>query len=92
MVFGAFLSLLPLPEKFRQGGLTQSRFFQGSLPGGLKAAAVQGVVLAGAPGAHNTFAAPETVAPRALNATLTADGFTAVLPPCSVAGFTVTPA
>ena len=60
--------------------------------GGLKAAAVQGVVLAGAPGAHNTFAAPETVAPRALNATLTADGFTAVLPPCSVAAFTVTPA
>ena len=60
--------------------------------GGVKAAAVEGAVLTGAPAAYNTFDAPETVAPRALATTLTGDGFTAVLPPCSVAAFTVTPA
>ena len=51
-----------------------------------------GAVLTGAPAAYNTFDAPETVAPRALATTVTGDGFTAVLPPCSVAAFTVTPA
>ena len=36
MVFGAFLSLLPLPEKFRKGGLAQIGLFQGGLSGHLK--------------------------------------------------------
>ena len=49
-------------------------------------------MLAGAPGAHNTFEAPAAVAPRPLNTLLTDDGFTALLPPCSVAAFTLTPA
>src|SRR5699024_11412416 len=44
--------------------------------GGVKAAAVEGAVLTGAPAAYNTFDAPETVAPRALATTLTGDGFT----------------
>ena len=59
--------------------------------GGVKAAAVKGTVLTGAAAAHNTFDAPTTVQPKALDATLTADGFTAVLPACSVAAFTVMP-
>ena len=59
--------------------------------GGTKAAAVEGTVLAGPAAAHNTFDAPETVQPKPLDAALTADGFTAVLPPCSVAAFTVAP-
>ena len=46
-------------------------------------------LLAGAPAAHNTFAAPEQVVPAELNTSLTADGFTATLPPCSVAAFVV---
>lgn len=62
------------------------------LLGGLRAAAVTGQVLAGAAGAHNTFDAPAAVAPRALVATPADGGFAAVLPPCSVAAFTVTPA
>lgn len=60
--------------------------------GGVRPAAVQGLVLAGAPGAHNTFEAPAAVAPRPLNTLPTDDGFTALLPPCSVAAFTLTPA
>ena len=59
--------------------------------GGVKAAAVKGTVLTGAAAAHNTFDAPTAVQPKALDAALTADGFTAVLPACSVAAFTVTP-
>ena len=47
------------------------------------------LLLAGAPAAHNTFAAPEQVVPAELNTSLTADGFTATLPPCSVAAFVV---
>ena len=62
------------------------------LLGGLTAAAVQGVVLAGAPDAHNTFDAPARVQSRPLDAALCDGGFTATLPPCSVAAFTVTPA
>lgn len=57
--------------------------------GGAKPAAVRGTVLTGAPGAHNTFDAPEAVAPQPLAAAATADGFTTVLPPCSVAAFTI---
>ena len=60
--------------------------------GGVRPAAVQGLVLAGAPGAHNTFEAPAAVAPRPLNTLPTDDGFTALLPPCSVAAFTLTQA
>ena len=59
--------------------------------GGVKAASVAGTVLAGPAAAHNTFDAPETVQPKPLAAALTTDGFTAVLPPCSVAAFAVTP-
>ena len=57
--------------------------------GGAKPTGVTARVLAGAPAAHNTFAAPEQVVPAELNASLTADGFTATLPPCSVAAFVV---
>ena len=54
---------------------------------------VTGRVLAGAAGAHNTFDAPETVRPVALEGIeLTADGFKASLPPCCVAAFEVKPA
>lgn len=59
--------------------------------GGVKASGVTGTVLTGPAAAHNTFAAPDTVTPQPLQATLTADGFTATLPACSVAAFTVTP-
>ena len=54
---------------------------------GLKAAGVKAEVLTGAPAAHNTFAAPDTVAPAPLDARLTDTGFAATLPPCSVAAF-----
>ena len=57
--------------------------------GGAKPTGVTARVLAGAPAAHNTFAAPEQVVPAELNTSLTADGFTATLPPCSVAAFVV---
>ena len=57
--------------------------------GGAKPTGVTARVLAGAPAAHNTFAAPEQVVPTELNTSLTADGFTATLPPCSVAAFVV---
>ena len=57
--------------------------------GGAKPAAVSAQVLAGAPDAHNTFEAPAAVAPRALAAQLCEGGFTATMPPCSVAAFTV---
>lgn len=56
---------------------------------GLKAAGVKAEVLTGAPAAHNTFAAPDTVAPAPLEARLTDTGFAAPLPPCSVAAFRV---
>ena len=56
---------------------------------GLKAAGVQAEVLTGAPTARNTFDTPETVAPASLEACLTDTGFTATLPPCSVAAFRV---
>lgn len=59
------------------------------LLGGVKAKAVSARVLAGAPAACNTFAAPGTVAPAALDVSLTGSGFSATLPPCSVAAFTV---
>ena len=59
--------------------------------GGVKASGVTGTVLTGPAAAHNTFAAPDTVTPQPLQATLTADGFTATLPVCSVAAFTVMP-
>ena len=61
------------------------------LLGGVKAAAVNGMVLCGTADARNTFTAPDAVQPKALSAVLTADGFTAALPACSVAAFTVTP-
>lgn len=61
------------------------------LLGGVKAAAVNGTVLCGTADARNTFTAPDAVQPKALSAVLTADGFTAALPACSVAAFTVTP-
>ena len=61
------------------------------LLGGVKAAAVDGTVLCGTADARNTFTAPDAVQPKALSAVLTADGFTATLPACSVAAFTVTP-
>ena len=61
------------------------------LLGGVKAAAVNGTVLCGTADARNTFTAPDAVQPKALSAVLTADGFTATLPACSVAAFTVTP-
>ena len=59
--------------------------------GGVKTAAVNGTVLCGTADARNTFTAPNAVQPKALPAVLTADGFTAALPACSVAAFTVTP-
>ena len=59
---------------------------------GARAARVEGRVLTGRPDAHNTFDAPARVAPRPLDAALTEDGFTATLPPCSVAAFTLLPA
>lgn len=58
---------------------------------GARAAQVSGRVLTGRPDAFNTFDAPAQVAPRPLDAALTDDGFTATLPPCSVAAFTVLP-
>lgn len=59
------------------------------LLGGAHAKSVSARVLTGKPDTYNTFDAPTAVAPRALDTVLTADGFTAVLPPCSVAAFTV---
>lgn len=59
---------------------------------GVKPASVEGTVLTGAPGAFNTFDAPDVVTPRTLTATVNDNGFTAPLPPCSVAAFTVAPA
>lgn len=56
---------------------------------GARPAGAAARVLSGAPAACNTFAAPGLVAPRALEVTLTDTGFAAVLPPCSVAAFTV---
>ncbi len=56
---------------------------------GVKATAVSARVLAGAPGAHNTFATPDAVAPAPLDVALTDTGFAATLPPCSVAAFAV---
>jgi len=54
-----------------------------------KAAAVSARVLAADARAHNTFDAPDTVAPRALDASLENGELRAVLPPCSVAAFTI---
>ena len=59
------------------------------LLGGIHAAGVTARVLAGAPFDHNTFDRPEAVRPAPLAVTPTETGFTAVLPPCSVAAFTV---
>lgn len=51
---------------------------------------VQGRVLCAACGAHNTFAQPAAVAPAPLAGVAVTDGgFTATLPACSVAAFTV---
>lgn len=52
---------------------------------------VDGQVLTGAMNSHNTFDAPCTVAPKALDVTCSAQGFQATLPPCSVAAFRVQP-
>lgn len=57
---------------------------------GCKAKGVSAETLTGAPAAHNTFAAPDTVHPVALETRLTDDGFAAQLPPCSVTAFRVT--
>lgn len=57
---------------------------------GCKAKGVSAETLTGAPAAHNTFAAPDTVHPVPLEARLTDDGFAAQLPPCSVTAFRVT--
>ncbi len=52
---------------------------------------VEGTVLAGAAGAYNTFDAPENVKPQAMSdIQVTDSGFTAVMPVCSVAAFTIT--
>ena len=59
------------------------------LLGDVAPAMVTASVLAGAPSAHNTFAQPQSVIPAALPVTCSETGFTAVLPPCSVAAFTV---
>lgn len=57
-----------------------------------KAGAVSGRVLSGKRDACNTFDAPEKVKPAALEGVaLTENGFRAVLPPCCVAAFQVTP-
>ena len=53
---------------------------------------VTGELLSGRPGAHNTFDAPDTVAPRAMTGVQVGESrFTAVLPPCSVAAFHIRP-
>ncbi|MDE7262685.1 MAG: alpha-N-arabinofuranosidase [Oscillospiraceae bacterium] len=58
-----------------------------------KIESVTGRVLSGKADAHNTFAAPETVRPAALEGIeRTADGFKAALPACCVAAFEVAPA
>lgn len=59
------------------------------LLGGAKPASVSARVLTGAAGACNTFEAPGAVAPKSLGTELTATGFTATLPACSVAAFEV---
>ncbi len=59
------------------------------LLGGICAKSVSARVLTGAPGAHNDFDAPERVAPRALAVAKADGGFSAVLPACCVAAFTV---
>ncbi len=56
---------------------------------GMSARAIEALVLAGDARAHNTFDAPQAVQPRPLAVTRAADGFTATLPPCSVAAFTL---
>ena len=58
---------------------------------GLKSgSAVTGRVLAGRPGAHNTFDAPDAVIPAAVENIRVEDGkFAAQLPPCAVAAFTI---
>ena len=58
---------------------------------GCAAASVEARVLTGAPAAHNTFDHPDAVAPATLAVSPAGEGFTAVLPPCSVAAFTVRP-
>ena len=51
---------------------------------------VEGTVLAGAAGAYNTFDAPANVKPAAMDGIQVTDsGFTAVMPACSVAAFTI---
>ncbi len=51
---------------------------------------VEGTVLTGATGDFNSFDAPETVKPQVMQGICTtADGFSAVLPACSVAAFTI---
>lgn len=57
---------------------------------GRKAQSVTAETLTGAPAAHNTFDAPDTVHPVPLEARLTGTGFAAQLPPCSVTAFRVT--
>ncbi len=57
---------------------------------GRKAKSVTAETLAGAPAAHNTFDAPDTVHPVPLEVRLTGSGFAAQLPPCSVTAFRVT--
>ena len=54
--------------------------------------AVTGELLSAAPGAHNTFDAPEAVTPKAMTGIQFEKGrFSAVLPPCSVAAFRIVP-
>ncbi len=58
---------------------------------GVRANKVTGRVLTGRPADYNDFDAPARVAPKSLKAALTDTGFSAVLPACSVAAFTVEP-
>ncbi len=52
---------------------------------------VEGTILTGAAGAHNTFEEPEAVRPRpAEGIRVKKDGFSAVLPACSVTAFRIT--
>ncbi len=60
------------------------------LDGVTEKSVVEGTLLTGPSGAHNTFDAPDTVAPVKMTGIKVMDGrFTAALPPCSVASFEI---
>ncbi len=59
------------------------------LVAGRRGGAVEARVLTGAVDARNTFEVPDAVHPVPLAVTAAEDGFSAVLPPCSVAAFTI---